>query len=405
MGQRALSLLDQVLSGASNFIAVALVARALDATHFGVFAIAYALLTAALGLVRARWGTEISLAGHPDEARALLGRLTGGLLLAAPGLSALVVGIGLALSGTTNWLTVAVVALAAPVVCLQDLYRFAAVSADRPGVAVASDGVWLVIVGVGWPLGLAAVPALLVWAGAALLALVVAASALRVRPVLTGARHALLRRHPTGEVLAVTSVAMSLASVGSLGAAGRFVGPEAAGSLRGASTLMAPVNAIFAFLSIALVPALHRADRSGDLRACMRLAPALAAVTAAWGGVLLLLPDSWGRLLLGDTWDGARAVLAWTTVEYVALALVAASELGLQVRQEARLLLRVHMTYAVLVLAGGLVGSVVAHEAWVVAACLAVASVVGSAVTWTALVRSVRRSPAPLETVAATEDR
>lgn len=399
MRKRATSMLDQVLSGLSNFITVALIARALDAGHFGSFVIGYALLTTVLSLVRARWGTQLSLTGGDAPTLDLLRRLSGLAFVATPLLIAVVFLPAVVITRGGSWTTLLLVAAAVPLVLVQDLCRYAAIAVGRPGVAVASDGLWVLLVATGWALGLAAVPALLTWIGAALLAAVVALAGLRALPRLSDVRGTLRHRHATGEALAAGSVLISLATFAALGAASLLVGSAAAGSLRGASGLMAPVNTLFAFAGIALLPVLHRRARGGDLGFCARLSVLLVAAPLAWGTVLLVLPEAVGEAVLGDTWAGARSVLVWTAVEYAALALAVAPEIGLQAREAARPILRLQVLYASLVALGGLLGAVLAHEAWVVAAGLAVASTLGSLVTWAAFLREVRR-PRQVEVVA-----
>ncbi len=131
--RRLVSLGDQVLSGASNFLTVALVARSTSPHGFGHFALAYAVLIALLALVRGVWGTPISLAGSPRASLDEAGRYLSAALVSAPIMMVLVAGPTLLITRGDNWPVVVLVALAAPIVYGQDLCRSAAVSADRPG--------------------------------------------------------------------------------------------------------------------------------------------------------------------------------------------------------------------------------------------------------------------------------
>ena len=83
-GRRLMSLGDQVLSGASNFLTVALVARSTSPQGFGHFALAYAVLLALLSLTRGFWGTPVSLAGSPRESLAQARRFLSAALVSAP---------------------------------------------------------------------------------------------------------------------------------------------------------------------------------------------------------------------------------------------------------------------------------------------------------------------------------
>jgi hypothetical protein len=246
--------------------------------------------------------------------------------------------------------------------------------------------------------------ALALWAGAALGATLVAAAGLRAAPALRSAWTTLRVRHATGEVLAVSSVATQGASFAVLAFVALVLGVAGTGSLRGASTLMAPINALLAFIALALLPHLSRTPRAQHVKYCLRVALALAGASIAWGALLLATPDRLGEMILGETWDGASPLLGWTAAEYAALAVFGAAELGLLARQEAKYLLRLQLLYAGLLLGGGLIGAALAHETWVVAASLAVAAAVGAAITWVALLRLVGQSEAaPVQVVSQAE--
>src|SRR5687767_1706861 len=81
---RIVALADQVFSGFSNFLAVALIARSSAPETFGHFAVVYALFVAVLSLARRLWGTRLSMTATPDEALQQLRRLLGTTLYATP---------------------------------------------------------------------------------------------------------------------------------------------------------------------------------------------------------------------------------------------------------------------------------------------------------------------------------
>ena len=108
----------------------------------------------------------------------------GALLLLAPLLAVATGGIGLLLSNEGDFLIALVVAVAAPLVCLQDLLRYTAVAVEKPVVALASDTVWAAVMAVPalGLLRLSGVQVMAVWLAAAALALAVAAVPLRIKP-------------------------------------------------------------------------------------------------------------------------------------------------------------------------------------------------------------------------------
>jgi hypothetical protein len=160
-------------------------------------------------------------------------------------------GIGLLLSNKNDFSVAMVVAVAAPLVCLQDLLRYTAVAVERPVVALVSDTVWAAVMAVP-ALGLirlAGAQVMAVWLGAATLALVVAAVPLRIRPSLVKGWRLLLReRHAVGTSMTIGAVAVAGASLVIAAATAHFLSTASAGSLRGASTAMGPLNVLVAFI-------------------------------------------------------------------------------------------------------------------------------------------------------------
>jgi O-antigen/teichoic acid export membrane protein len=391
---RGATLVDQVVSSASNLLAVLLVARSLDADGFGRFALAYAIVVASLGVSRSWFGTRLSLVSDPAAVAAEVRRAAGALVVLAQLLALAVLVPSWLLTAGADPVVLVAVALAAPVVCLQDALRFGAVSQGRPAVALASDAVWLVVLVAALPLaGRAGAGAVLgLWLGAAVAALLVAAVALRVAPDLRGAGRYLRTRHATSESLSYGTLVTLGAGLVVTSTVTVALGPAAAGALRGASTLMGPLNVLHGFVNIALTPALLRRGRSGDVRSCAAVAAALVAVVAVWGAVLLLLPDAWGRVLLGASWDGASGVLAFTVAEYVGVMVAVAAVLGLKVRHEAGV--------ALLTVMGGCAAALLGPDVRWVAGALAVAAAVSALLGWHHLRASARR-PVPQPGTAA----
>ena len=192
------------------------------------------------------------------------------------------------------------------------------------------------------------------------------------------------------------TVTSALATYATLGLATWTVSAAAAGALRGASTVMAPVNTTFTFIGFALLPVVFRTPAASQIRLVGRISALLVACAAAWGGILLALPSGIGRLFLGDTWAGARSVLPWTTLEYVGLAVYAGLVLGFQARREARVLAVISFVDAALVVGAAVIAAETTTKASGFAAALAIVSVVsaaGTSVVYYRRLRSTRAAP------------
>lgn len=388
---RLVSLGDQVLSGASNFLTVALVARSTSPGGFGHFALGYAMLLAVLSLVRGVWGTPITLTGSPRRSLAAARRFLSAAMVASPIMMVLIAAPTLALTHGRNWPVSMLVAVAAPIVCGQDLCRFAAVSADRPWVAAVSDGTWLVAVAVGYAFQPGAYAALGVWVGGGGAGLVVAMFSLRLRPRLRLGAHALRSWNSTGVGVAVGNVALQVGSYAVLALATVSVSASSAAALRGASSVMAPVNTLIGFMSLGLLPLVHRLPAHRQFRTVTRIAAMILLLTAAWCAVLLLMPASVGRLFLGDTWPLARHILPWTSLEYLLLVVGTTALLGLQARQVGRLLINVGIGAAALMISSGVVAAVVAGGTTIFAVAQVVSAGIGTVLIWILYFRSGRR--------------
>lgn len=387
--RRPLTLVDQLMSSLSNVLAVVLVARVLGPDDFGRFALAYTVLTVTLTMSRSYFGTRIALSPGDAAARETTLGVVAALALLAPLVALGVLGVSAVAAGGGSVPVLVLVACTAPVVLVQDAVRFGASAVGRPQVALASDGVWVLVMGLplALRLDLSATGALAVWGTAALLALAVALVGFRAVPRVRPGLGELRRRDPVGTSLAAGSLGTAVATLVVLSVAAHVIGSAAAGSLRGASTAMGPVNVLLAFNALALTPVLVRRERSRDLPFCAAVAATLGLLTVAWGAVLLLLPEAAGSALFGQSWDGIRAVLPWTLLEYVAIVVGAAAVLGHKVRRRSRAIVLQRSTAAVLTLAAGITAAVLTEDPRRVALGLAVSAAAAATLGWLQLAR------------------
>lgn len=390
LGPRTVTLVDQVLSSVSNVLAVLLVARAVDKADFGRFALGYAILTLVLTLSRSYFGTRVSLARDKETARRLTAAIAGSLVMLSPIIIAVVFAVSVVTAGTSSLALLAIVALATPVVLVQDIIRAGSAASNEPWAALLSDAVWVAVMAVPFvlQLKLSSSEAMGLWGVAALAALLVAMATYRVRPQLRAGSTELRTRHAMGESVTLGAIFVNVSVLTLLAVVARAMGPAAAGSLRGAATTMGPVNVLINFAGLGLTPALVRRSRSQDKRFCSTTAVVTMALTAAWSTVLLVMPHSVGVKLFHDSWDGIRHVLPITAVEYVLTCVTTAAILGLKVRGETRAFRRLRLVSASVTLVGGTTCALTFSDVRAVSVALALSAGSAGAVGWWGLLAS-----------------
>jgi O-antigen/teichoic acid export membrane protein len=389
---------DQAISSATNFLAVLAIARVLSPADFGVFAMAYTALTLFLGLSRSYFGIPLALAAEEGEAalkRLFSSSMSSMCVIFLP-VAAIVTATGLLSANWGNGDQVgiaAMVGLATPLVMLQDISRYYAIAKGASGIAVISDGIWLLGIGLLILVApfLPETLLLAVWCAIVALALVATVPFLRPRFKLHDGLGLLIPRRGMRESVAIT-VALSTGVTLLMGfLMVPFLGSVSVGTLRGAGTLFGPVNTLIALLDFSILGALVRRSRVNDIRSVSLVAGSLAFISMAWAVVLLVLPTSIGQALLGASWGDVRTVLPITSVEYVVLAGSAGLALVFKLRDRPRTLLINRVTSSVVILVSAFVFLVLGGDVrWMAASLLlgAVASVGGMIVS---LIRERRR--------------
>lgn len=311
---RYVTILDQIVSSLSNFALVALVAGVATTAEFGLFSLGYVVLLFFLGFQRALVGEVLLVRFSSGERPAGVDDAAAGVSVTVGVVSAIALGVcGLVSGGyPAMWI---VLAAAGPLVFVQDIARYILIARARSGHALVSDAVWAIValpvmvwlVAVSAPAWTVAVA----WTAGGVIAMVVALAYARVAPrPISGARWIVANRDIavrfSGEYasLNLSNTVVWFLLAGPLGVVG-------VAALRGASLLFSPLNTAFNAVRIAVVPDLVRARGSRRYRSRLReTALILTGICVVWSAVVLLLPDDWGRLVLGDTWDAA-ADLRW----------------------------------------------------------------------------------------------
>lgn len=313
---------SQGFNSIGNMLLAFWVARESATTDFGAWSLGYAAFMVALQMARAVAATPLLLEVDADRRHWHSGAASGlGVLIAS------VASIVLLISGTALpslraelWAFSAVI----PVAVAQDMLRHVAFSRSRPDLAVLADATWLcaqialsVIALSADAISSPTVALTLAWGAAALVSAVVAAAALRVGVTLT---RALAYHRRTGHLSRALAGDAALGAVGSQSlpmVVAAVAGLAATGALRGGLTLMGPLNIVITGLTpVATMEAKKRLAMAGGVqRFVVGWCAALLVLGAAYGALLLVLPDSVGADALGATWQPAQLLLLPLIIE------------------------------------------------------------------------------------------
>jgi O-antigen/teichoic acid export membrane protein len=383
---------DQAVSSLTNFAVTIYIARALGATQFGAFSLAYVTyafaLNASRGLATDPLMVRFSGTDLPAWRRAVasctgtaaaLGLLAGACVLVATAF----------LSGTTRAAFFAL-GLTLPGLLLQDSWRYSFFALGNGRGAFLNDMVW----------ASALVPALLflrltghadvfwyvfAWGAAAAVGAAAGPVQARVIPRLSQARGWISRHRDLGPRYLAENTANSGAAQLRLYGVGIIIGVAAAGYVQAANTLMGPFLVVFMGFSLVTIPEAGRVLRRSPrhLRPfCLLIGVGLAIIGLAWGFVLLLtLPRGLGAWLLGPIWQPTYPLILPLTISVAGACLSAGATSGLHALGAARRSLRAMVIASSAYLAFGLLGAWAGGVVGTVRG-VAVATWVGALVWW-----------------------
>jgi O-antigen/teichoic acid export membrane protein len=324
MHSRHVTVLDQIASSASNFLLVAIVANVSTPEQFGQFSLGYVLLVFFLGLQRSLIGEVLLVRFAAKEADLDNFRAAAGLSALLGLASFVVLAAGALIAGDSSpemWFALAV---AMPFVLLQDLQRYVLICRKLSGFAFVLDALWallstaaMIVLAVQRANGVWIVVA---WAAGALISAVLGIVITKAHPRpargpawFRSNRDLTVRFSVEYASLNASTTLVWFALAGPLGAVG-------VAALRGASLLFSPLNTAFNSVRIAMIPELVRARGTARYRRrLLETGGILLALGVIWGVVVLLLPDSLGRIALGDTWDSAKDLRLPNAVQAIAM--------------------------------------------------------------------------------------
>ncbi|MEU2155870.1 hypothetical protein ABZ532_12790 [Streptomyces sp. NPDC019396] len=397
VGRLSWGLADQAASSVSNFAVGIYVARSLGLTAFGVFSLAWVTYGVVLSVSRglATDPLVVRFSGVPDASwRGAVARSSGTALGVGAAVGAACLVVGPAVGGRVGT-AFACLGVMLPGLLLQDAWRYSFFAAGTGRKAFVNDLVW----------GVALVPAMVVaarvgsvaafvlaWGASAGVAAVYGCFQSGIRPHMTGAREWVREHRDLGYRYLVENTCVSGASQLRAYGLGAIVGVGAVGVVRGAELLLGPFLAVLMGLSLVTVAEAARVLRRAPHRLaafCLLLGGAQAAAALLWGAALLLVPDPFGRLVLGDVWHSASQLIVPATLGVAGAGLGTGAAAGLRALGAARRSLRCQLFASACYAGGGIGGAAVAGtvgSAWGVAA----ATVGSSAVWWLHLRSAVR---------------
>jgi O-antigen/teichoic acid export membrane protein len=320
---------DQVLSSLSNVSLSLLLAISVSPLDYGGFALTFSIYAIVLYAVQALGGQVLLV--HYGTAPLRDQRRKAAQAASIAGTIGVVVGIlmgiaGLMLGSPLQSMFL-VMAAALPFLLIQDVWRSAFFARGLPKSAFCNDLAWIGMQGLGI--------ALLVWLGVTQGFLYVAAWSLG------GAFAAVLgfRQNHHGPVKAsiirwvhvhrdvtLPSLGHSLAGLGFTQVAVVLVAWTASvqdvGALRGAQTVLGPLALFGMAVTGFAISEVGRQtlSRSKLLRVGISVGTAHVLISLGWSAFLLLMPDSIGSALLGETWPAARLALPGMALYSVLLA-------------------------------------------------------------------------------------
>lgn len=397
-GAAAWTLADQAVSSLTNVALSIVVARLVTSDEFGGFSVALIAFSFAIGLLRAIVCEPqvISAVKLGPRGRARAAREATGTAVSLGLVGALICTlVAIPLTPEARW-SLWGLALTLPGILVQDTMRFIFFSARRPHLATVIDVVWAVaqftgiavLIGLGFD-GLFWF--VLAWGGAAGLSGLLGLFLNRTvpRPLRTVAwwrrQHNLSSRLAMDYLILMGLVNLAYFLVGAI------LGLRALGALRGTQVLLGPLQLISSSITAFALPLFSRISAGGRsvLWPSALTSAGAGLIAIGWGLALLILPDSIGTMLLGETWALAKQVLPQMSVVYIAISAATGALIGLKSMTHSGTVLGVTLIQAPLFLLLGTLGAQFfgLSEA---AVGMAVAQVIGTAVAWFALLHRSR---------------
>lgn len=392
---------DQAASSLVTFALSVYAAREASVDDFGVFAVAYALFWALLGVTRS-FVSEVNLINGSEQLEAIRDwrSFSATTSLVAGLFSGAVLFVGCLLIGSMGAVWIGwTFAVAAPLAILADALRYVAFTDDEPRDALLLDATWLGGALLAPPLfgalGIQPVPsAILGWGlGAALGVILALKRRPQLRPTLRGSLDWVAERRVVGTQYSADFLANNGIGQAVIPLVPLVSSLAVAGALRAGGIIQGPLNVVYSAMIVLLIPRIRRSISPDRLlpRAAPLAMVALAVVCGLYATTVLLIPDSLGEFLLGPSWQSGRSVAPLLIAAYFLQGMAQILVQVMRLRGSAGLVVRVRVFVAVLLSVGVLTGAAF-FGALGAASAFALAALISVAPWWFALVRSHRTS-------------
>ena len=365
---------DQAMSSLSNFMAGIYIVRSLGPAQFGAFSVAFATYLLALNASRGLATDPLLVrysGAEPSKRRAAVADSTGTALALGVVGGAVCATLGLTVGGATG-LALLALGLTMPGLLLQDSWRWSFFSAGLGGQAFANDLLWAAALLVFFAMAVVfrwstQFDFMLMWGLSATIAAVLGGVQAGVVPRVSNAtgwlrRHRDLSSRYLGENLSVVAGAQirfyGLAAVAGL---------ASVGALRAAELLLAPIFVLVSGMAMVALPEGARVllrSAARLRRLCLLTAVLGSGCAIAWGAVLLLIvPQSLGRHVLGASWRPASTLVLPVMLGVAGLALQVGAWVGVRALGVASRSLRAQLFSSTLYAAASLSGAASAGAA------------------------------------------
>jgi O-antigen/teichoic acid export membrane protein len=312
---------DQAIFSITSFALSVGIARGATPDQFGVFGITYILYILVLGAVQAFTAEAFVVrASHlsAPEQRRILSQATGCAVCFGLCLSVLGLLVGVFGHGAVSEIVPPIFVLA-PLLFVQDVWRFGFFAAGRPRAALANDLLWAALIAIGfvflassnhsdWRL------LAWVWAAGGAVCGIVGSIQSHCLPSLKAAGIWIHEHGAAGGRFAGEYLALSGAGQGVTLWVGLFAGLAASAGYRGGQLLFGPVQVLSNAIPLVVTPLLVRIARQGSRAAVWRAGLWVGALGGtlglAWGIGLSVMPSALGRAVLGQSWSAAQPVVA-----------------------------------------------------------------------------------------------
>lgn len=296
------------------------IASQVSVAAFGAYGLAYAIFVICQGATRAFVGEALLVnpGGHDGTNVPWMVTAKISLLLSLVGAAG--AGVAGAALGSEMAMAMFPLAIALPALLIQDSLRYVFFTQNRPELALKADAVWFVFQFIGF--------GLLFWTGWNRLEFFILAWGIGAA-FSVGYQIAVLHGQGAPGSMAVLTwwnrnrelsprfllefMLLSSVQQGIIFAVAAVGGLAEAGAIRSAQVLMGPANFIILGIAVVVLPAaaavVRSNNRKGLKRFGIKVSLALSACTGVYVLLVLLLPDSLGAAILGDSWESG-ALLA-----------------------------------------------------------------------------------------------